>query len=63
MVGIDLAIPGAPIVKNCLEQRLLVNCTHETVIRLLPAMNISDELLEEGWAILSSAIREAASAT
>ena len=63
MVGIDLAIPGAAIVKSCLEQRLLINCTHETVIRLLPAMNIPDDLIEEGWEILSSAIRQAASAS
>lgn len=60
MVGIDLTIPGAPIVKSCLEQRLLINCTHDTVIRLLPAMNIPDDLIDEGWDILSSAIRQAA---
>jgi predicted acetylornithine/succinylornithine family transaminase len=63
MVGIDLAIPGAPIVKSCLEQRLLINCTHDTVIRLLPAMNIPDDLIDEGWDILSSAIRQAAAAS
>jgi len=60
MVGIDLSIPGAAIVKSCLEQRLLINCTHDTVIRLLPAMNIPDDLIDEGWEILSSAIRQAA---
>lgn len=63
MVGIDLAIPGAPIVKSCLEQRLLINCTHDTVIRLLPAMNIPDDLIDEGWEILSSAIRQAVTTT
>jgi acetylornithine/N-succinyldiaminopimelate aminotransferase len=61
MIGIDLAMPGAGIVKDCLEHRLLINCTHETVLRLLPAMNIADEQIEEGIEILVQAIRRAAS--
>ena len=40
MIGIELAIEGAPTVKACLERRLLINCTHGTVIRLLPAMTL-----------------------
>jgi predicted acetylornithine/succinylornithine family transaminase len=60
MIGIELAMPGAGIVKDCLEHRLLINCTHDTVLRLLPAMNISDEQIEEGFEILEQAIRRAA---
>ena len=41
MIGVELAIEGAPIVQGCLERRLLINCTHGTVIRLLPAMNLT----------------------
>ena len=40
MIGVELSIEGAPIVKACLERKLLINCTHGTVIRLLPAMNL-----------------------
>ena len=32
----------------CLERRLLINCTHGTVIRLLPAMNLTPAEAEEG---------------
>lgn len=60
MIGIELALPGASIVKDCLENRLLINCTHDTVLRLLPAMNIADEQIDEGWEILEQAIRRAA---
>jgi acetylornithine/N-succinyldiaminopimelate aminotransferase len=60
MIGIELAIEGGPIVKACLERRLLVNCTHNTVIRLLPAMTLADEQAEEGCDILVEAIKEAA---
>ena len=56
MIGIELSSPGAPVVQKCLERGLLVNCTHHTVIRLLPALNLPEDLLEEGCAILEDAI-------
>lgn len=56
MIGIDLAVPGAQVVQHCLQQRLLVNCTHTTVIRLLPALNLPDPVLEEGCAILEESL-------
>jgi acetylornithine/succinyldiaminopimelate/putrescine aminotransferase len=56
MIGIDLTVPGIDIVKRCMERKLLVNCTHSTVIRLLPALNLPDDLLAEGCAILEHAI-------
>jgi len=58
MVGIELAVDGTPVVKECLAKRLLVNCTHGTVIRLLPAMNLSEEQAEEGCTILAEVIRK-----
>jgi acetylornithine/succinyldiaminopimelate/putrescine aminotransferase len=60
MIGIELSIEGAPIVKACLERRLLVNCTQTTVIRLLPAMNLSVEQADEGLDILADALKHAA---
>ncbi len=56
MIGIELTVDGAPVVKACLEQRLLVNCTHTTVIRLLPAMNLTDAEFDEGCDILESVL-------
>lgn len=57
MIGIELATEGAGVVKECLARKLLVNCTHGTVIRLLPAMNLSEEQAEEGCEILADVIR------
>ena len=57
MVGLELAIDGTPVVKECLSKKLLVNCTHVTVIRLLPAMNLTEEQAEEGCEILEGVIR------
>jgi predicted acetylornithine/succinylornithine family transaminase len=56
MIGIELTVDGAPVVKACLEKRLLVNCTHTTVLRLLPAMNLTDAEFDEGCGILESVL-------
>jgi predicted acetylornithine/succinylornithine family transaminase len=58
MIGIELAADGTPVVGRCLERRLLVNCTQTTVIRLLPALTLSDSELEEGCGILEAVLRE-----
>lgn len=52
MIGIQLGADGTPIVAECLKRRLLINCTHQTVIRLLPALNITDAQMSEGCSIL-----------
>jgi predicted acetylornithine/succinylornithine family transaminase len=57
MIGLELAIDGTPIVEQCLERGLLVNCTQQTVIRLLPAMTLSDAQLDEGCDILIDVLR------
>ena len=58
MIGIELAMEGTAVVKECLARKLLVNCTHNTVIRLLPAMNLPSEQAEEGCEILAEVIRK-----
>jgi predicted acetylornithine/succinylornithine family transaminase len=58
MVGIELSIEGAETVKGCLERRLLVNCTHGTVIRLLPPLNLSEEQAAEGCDILAKVLKK-----
>lgn len=60
MIGIELNIEAAPAVKKCLERGLLINATHDTVVRLLPALNVTDEDVEEGCKILSDVLREMA---
>ena len=57
MIGIELSIEGAPIVKKCMERRLLINCTQQTVVRLLPAMNLTVEQANEGCDILIDVLK------
>lgn len=56
MVGIELTFPGVGVVADCREHGLLVNCTHQTILRMLPAYNIRKEELAKGVAILSEAL-------
>ena len=56
MIGVQLATEGAPIVQKCLSRGLLINCTHGNVIRLLPAINIPDDLIDEGCDILAEVL-------
>jgi acetylornithine/N-succinyldiaminopimelate aminotransferase len=41
IIGIDLSIEGGPLVKDALRRWLLINCTHEHILRLLPPFVIS----------------------
>ncbi len=58
MAGIDLQFPGKPIHAACIEQGLLINVTHDTTLRLLPAMNVKKSELDEGLAIISRVLAE-----
>ncbi len=40
IVGVDLSIEGGPLVTDALANGLLINCTHEHILRLLPAFTI-----------------------
>ena len=36
MLGMELAVPGKQIVLDAMAEGLLINCTHDTVLRFLP---------------------------
>ncbi|MHC4673243.1 MAG: acetylornithine/succinylornithine family transaminase [Planctomycetota bacterium] len=59
MIAIELALPGAPIVTTALEKGLRINCTQETVLRMLPAMTLTDQQVDEAFEILTDSIKEA----
>lgn len=58
MIGLELTIEGAATVRGCLERKLLINCTHNTVLRLLPAMNLPEAQLHEGCDILADVLKK-----
>ncbi|MFP6650430.1 MAG: aspartate aminotransferase family protein [Pirellulaceae bacterium] len=52
MVGIELDVDGTQVVEKCMQEKLLLNCTQGNVIRLLPAMNLTDDEAQQGSDIL-----------
>ena len=58
MIGLDLTFDATDLVSECLRRHLLINATHGHVIRLLPALTISEEQIDEGCAILGDVLRQ-----
>jgi predicted acetylornithine/succinylornithine family transaminase len=58
MLGLDLNIAGKPVVEKCLEKGLLINCTHDTVLRLMPALNISRKEVDRALDIIEKSLVE-----
>jgi acetylornithine/succinyldiaminopimelate/putrescine aminotransferase len=46
LVGMELAIDGKPIVQDCLEEGLLINCTMDRVLRFVPPLIILKEEID-----------------
>jgi acetylornithine/N-succinyldiaminopimelate aminotransferase len=47
MLGVDLAVEGAPFVQQALRRGLLINCTHDHILRLLPAFIVRAQEVAE----------------
>ncbi len=62
MIGIDLTVPSTPAVGKAMERGVLLNATQDTVVRLLPAMNITREELDQGLEVVISVLHEMAEA-
>lgn len=60
MIGIELSINATKAVELCLQRGVIVNVTHDTVVRLLPPINISAEEVDEGCEVVADVLRELA---
>ncbi|MGA2723117.1 MAG: aspartate aminotransferase family protein [Bryobacteraceae bacterium] len=47
MLGMELAIPGKQIVLDAMAEGLLINCTHETVLRFLPPYIVTEKEVDQ----------------
>lgn len=56
IVGAELAVPGAEVVKRCMEKGVLMNCAHERVIRFIPPLTVERAQLDEALAVLDAAL-------
>lgn len=56
MIGIELTVPGAPVLNKCHELGLLANVTAGTVLRLLPPYVITQEDADQAVSIIDQAL-------
>jgi acetylornithine/succinyldiaminopimelate/putrescine aminotransferase len=47
MLGVDLAVDGAAYVTEALKRGLVINCTHDHILRLLPPFIVTSRQVEE----------------
>jgi acetylornithine aminotransferase/acetylornithine/N-succinyldiaminopimelate aminotransferase len=47
MLAVELKIPGKDLVKELLHQGFILNCTHETVLRMLPPFIITEKQIDK----------------
>jgi acetylornithine/N-succinyldiaminopimelate aminotransferase len=52
MVGIELIIEGKDIIEKCYKAGLLINCTHENILRLMPGIIVTKSQIDKAvWII------------
>ena len=60
MLGIELSIEGKQIVQAAMERGLLINCTHDKVLRLMPALNVTKKEIDQAIQILKGVFKRQA---
>ena len=53
MLGMELTIPGKQIVLDAMAEGLLINCTHDTVLRFLPPYTVTEKEVDQAVKILA----------
>ena len=59
MIGMDLEIPGKQIVLDAMAEGILINCTHETVLRFLPPYIVTEKELDRAVRVLTKVLKAA----
>lgn len=58
LVGMELEIPGAGLVRKCLDRGAIINCTHETVLRFAPPLVVGRSEVDRLIDILDAVLQE-----
>lgn len=59
MIGVELHMPGKQLVLDAMSEGLLINCTHETVLRFLPPYTISEHEIDSAVRLLGRIFKKA----
>lgn len=58
MIGVELDMPGKEIVLNAMAEGLLINCTHETVLRMLPPYILTEQDVDRAITVLNRVFKK-----
>ncbi len=58
MLGMELTIAGQPVVERCLEKGVVLNCTHETVLRFVPPLIVGRQEIDHLVRVLDEVLTE-----
>ncbi|MGE4357024.1 MAG: aspartate aminotransferase family protein [Candidatus Omnitrophota bacterium] len=58
MLAVELTRPGKPVVEECIKRGLLINCTQEYVLRIMPAINVRKKEIDKAVRILEEALEQ-----
>lgn len=58
MIGMELNQDGKTFIDKCIERGLLLNCTQERVIRIMPPLNVSKKEIGQALGILEGVLKE-----
>lgn len=58
MRALQLNIPGMPVMESALKKGLIINCTQETVLRIMPSMTVTKKEIDQAMLILESVFQE-----
>ncbi len=56
LIGAELSIPGAEIVRRCMEEGVLINCVQDNVLRFIPPLIVTKEEIDRVMATLDDVL-------
>lgn len=57
MIGIELNFEGSKLYNECLKNGLIINCTQGTVIRFMPALNVTKKQADKALFIFEKSLK------
>ncbi len=57
IIGMELTIAGADIVKACMEKGLLINCTADKILRFIPPLVVTEKEVDEMMEIFTQVLK------
>ncbi len=57
IIGMELNVSGADIVKGCMEKGVLINCTSDKILRFIPPLVVTENEVDEMMGILEEVLK------